>query len=154
MIYDSFGDFLRLFFSRKLPDQRQCKINGCAQPPAGGDIAVGSKTLKFTIVKAKNPITVKAVTKSAKHKTVRKKNVTVKGAVKVTKAQGKLSYKISSAPKAIKKYLKISSKGVITIKKWKKAKKATYKIKITATAKGTANYNKKSVTKTVTLKIK
>ena len=141
-------------YTVKYSDNKNAGTASVKVTMVGGGIAVGSKTLKFTIVKAKNPITVKAVTKSAKLKTVRKKNVTVKGAVKVTKAQGKLSYKISSAPKAIKKYLKISSKGAITIKKWKKAKKATYKIKITATAKGTANYNKKSVTKTVTLKIK
>ena len=114
----------------------------------------GSIIKTFKITKAKNPIKVKPVTKSVKLKTVKKKSVTVKGAVKVTKAQGKLACKITSAPKAIKKYLKISSKGVITVKKWAKAKKGSYKIKVKVTAKGTSNYKSKSVTKTIKLKVK
>ena len=72
----------------------------------------------------------------------------------MTKAQGKLACKIKSAPKAVKKYLKISSKGVITVKKWAKAKKGSYKIKVKVTAKGTSNYKSKSVTKTIKLKVK
>ncbi len=114
----------------------------------------GSIIKTFKITKAKNPIKVKPVTKSVKLKTVKKKSVTVKGAVKVTKAQGKLACKITSAPKAVKKYLKISSKGVITVKKWAKAKKGSYKIKVKVTAKGTSNYKSKSVTKTIKLKVK
>jgi hypothetical protein len=114
----------------------------------------GSIIKTFKITKADNPIKVKPVTKSVKLKTVKKKSVTVKGAVKVTKAQGKLACKITSAPKAVKKYLKISSKGVITVKKWAKAKKGSYKIKVKVTAKGTSNYKSKSVTKTIKLKVK
>ena len=114
----------------------------------------GSIIKTFKITKADNPIKVTPVTKSVKLKAVKKKSVTVKGAVKVTKAQGKLACKITSAPKAVKKYLKISSKGVITVKKWAKAKKGSYKIKVKVTAKGTSNYKSKSVTKTIKLIVK
>ena len=89
---------------------------------------------------------------SSESKTVRKKAVTVKGALKINKAKGKVSCKIQSAPKAIKKYLKINSKGVITINKWKAAKKGSYSVKVKVTAKGNNNY--KSATKTVKAKIK
>lgn len=51
-----------------------------------------------------------------------------------TNGGGKLSYKLKSCPKKMKSYIKISKKGVVTLKK--KAKKGIYKIKITAKAKG------------------
>ena len=47
-----------------------------------------------------------------------------------TNGGGKLSYKLKSCPKKMKSYIKISKKGVVTLKK--KAKKGIYKIKITA----------------------
>ena len=48
----------------------------------------------------------------------------------------------------MKKYIKVSKKGVVTLKK--KAKKGSYKITITAAAKG----NYKKATKTITIKVK
>lgn len=112
----------------------------------------GSIVKTFKITKADNPIKVTPVSKKVKLKTVRKKAVTVKGALKINKAKGKVSCKIQSAPKAIKKYLKINSKGVITINKWKAAKKGSYSVKVKVKAKGNNNY--KSATKTVKAKIK
>ena len=113
----------------------------------------GTIVKTFKITKAANPITVKVTTKTVKLAAVKKKAQTVK-AITVSKAQGKVSYKLTSVPKALKKFVKINSKGVITISKWAKAKKGTYKIKVKISAAGNKNYNSKSLTKTVTIKIK
>lgn len=107
-----------------------------------------------TVTKKKsNPIKVTAKTKTVKLKKVKKAAQTA-ATFKVKKAQGKLSFKISSAKKVIKKYLTISKKGVLKIKKWKKAKKGKYTIKVTVKANGNANYKSKSVVKTVKVKVK
>ena len=57
---------------------------------------------------------------------------------------------VSNINKEVKKYFKISSSGVVSIKK--KLKKGTYTIKCTVTAAGNDDYQ--PVTKTVTFKIK
>jgi hypothetical protein len=107
-----------------------------------------------TVTKKKsNPIKVTAKTKTVKLKKV-KKAAQKAATFTVKKAQGKLSFKIKSAKKAIKKYLTISKKGVLKIKKWKKAKKGKYTIKVTVKANGNANYKSKSVVKTVKVKVK
>ena len=106
----------------------------------------------FKITKAKNPITIKVSTKTVKLSKVKKAKQTVKP-ITVSKAQGKVSYKLTSVPKALKKFVKINSKGVITISKWAKAKKGTYKIKVKISAVGNKNYNSKLLTKKVTIKI-
>ena len=119
-----------------------------------GKGAYSGKLVKsFTIAKAKNPMTVKVAAKKVKLSKLKKKNQTVK-AVTVSKAKGKLSFKLKSVPKKIKKYVKINSKGVITFKKWKSAKKGTYKLTVKITSDGGRNYNKKSVNKKVTIKVK
>ena len=59
-----------------------------------------------------------------------------------------ITYKVKKYPKGMKKYISISKKGVVTFKK--KAKRGTYKIEITAAAKG----NYKKTTKIVTIKVK
>lgn len=102
--------------------------------------------------KKANPMKIKAVAKTAKYKTLKKKAVVVKGAVKFTKkAQGTVTYKGVGTNAKSKKALKINTKnGNITVKK--KTKKGTYKMKVTVKAKGTANY--KAATKTVTVSIK
>lgn len=112
----------------------------------------GTITKTFKINKAANPLTVTTATKTVKLSTIRQKAVTVKNAVAVTKNQGKLSYTLTAVSKDLKNLVTISSNGVITIKKWAKAKKGTYGIKVKVTAKGNANY--KSGAKTVTVKIK
>ncbi len=105
--------------------------------------------------KKKNTITVKVKTKTIKLKKLKKKAQTVKP-LTVKKAKGKVTYKLikKGTAKKIWKYLKISKKGAITVKKWKKAKKGTYIIKVRITAKGNKSYKSKSVTKTVKIKIK
>ena len=103
--------------------------------------------------KKANPIKVTAKTKTVKLKKV-KKAAQKAATFTVKKAQGKLSFKIKSAKKAIKKYLTISKKGVLKIKRWKKAKKGTYTIKVTVKATGNKKYKSKSVDKTVKVKVK
>ena len=114
----------------------------------------GTIMKNFKIVKADNPMTVKTAVKSVKLKDIKKKAVTVKGTTTVSKAQGKVSYKLTSIPKDLKKLTTISSKGVITIKKWAKAKKGTYKFKVKVTAKGDSNYKSKDKTVEVKIKVK
>lgn len=85
-----------------------------------------------------------------KYKDIRKKKKTLKLGVKVNKgkAHGVVTYKVTKYPKGAKKCVTVNKKGVVTIKK--RAKKGTYKIKVTANA----NAIMKKATKTVTIKIK
>ena len=105
--------------------------------------------------KKTNPIKVTVKAKTIKAKKLKKKAQKVK-AVTVKKAQGKVSFKLvkSGISKKIRKLVKINSKGVITIKKWKKVKKGAYKIKVTVTARGNTKYKAKTITGTVKIKIK
>ena len=88
------------------------------------------KSVYYTIKQAKNVVSV------TKNKTYTKKQLKKKGKsfqIKTkSKNKGKVTYKSSS------KYVKVSKKGKVTISK--KAKKGTYKIKVTVAAKG--NYGK------------
>ena len=108
-----------------------------------------------TVKKKANPVKVTVKTKTVKLKKLKKKVQKVK-AITVKNAQGKVTYKLvkSGITKKIRKLVKINSKGVITIKRWEKAKKGTYIIKVKITAKGNTNYNLKTITKTVKIKIK
>lgn len=112
------------------------------------------KAPKPKTVKKPNPIkaavkTVKIKAKSLKKKSQRLKPITVK------KAQGKLSFKLLKKGSTAKLYKrsKISSKGVITIKKCA-LKKKTYKLKAQITASGNANYKSKTITKTIKIKVR
>lgn len=62
-------------------------------------------------------------------------------------AQGKVTYKLvkNGISKKICKLVKITSKGVITIKKWKKAKCGTYSVKVRINAKGNTKYKSKTL---------
>ena len=112
------------------------------------------KTPKVTS-KKDNPIKVTVKVRTIKAKKLKKKAQKVK-AITVKGNQGKVAYKLvkSGITKKIRKLCKINSKGVITIKKWKKAKKGTYKIKVKVTAAGNSSYKAKTITKTVKVKIK
>ena len=103
--------------------------------------------------KAANPIKVTAKTKSVKLKKLRKKAQKVK-VLTIKNAKGKVSVKITKAKKIIKKFLKISTKGNLTIRTWKKAKKGNYKIKVQIKAKGNSKYKSKTINKTIKLRIK
>lgn len=105
-----------------------------------------TRECKVTVSKNANPITVKATNKTYKASKLNKKAQSYK-AIKVSKAQGKVTYKVTKKNSKIK-----FSKGKVTVKK--KTKKGTYKIKVKVTAAGNASYNSKSVTKTITVKVK
>ena len=111
------------------------------------DLKTGAVT-DYNNTKATNPIKVTAKTKTVKASKLKKAKVTVKNAITVKKARGAVTYtKVSGS-----KYLTVSKKGVITVKKGKYKKNTTLKIKVKVTAKGNSKYEKGS--KTVTVKIK
>lgn len=89
--------------------------------PHGSSVAFKTQTIKTTKIK------------TIKVKTLKKKSVKVNLKAKAD-GNSKLTYKITKYPKGMKKYIKVNKKGVVTFKK--KAKKGTYKIRITAAASG------------------
>jgi hypothetical protein len=102
-----------------------------------------------TVKKAKKSNTLKV---SVKKKTVKKsklkKSKKTVSAITVKNAQGKVTYaKLSGS-----KYLNVTKKGKIEVKKG--TKKGTYKIKVKVTAKGNSSYKKASKTVTVKIKVK
>lgn len=108
-------------------------------------------TDKSTHVKIgmKNPLAVKGKTVKIKKKQIKKKAKTVKAkkVVKIKKkGKGKLTYKKLSGNKKIT----VASNGKVKVKKG--LKKGTYKVKVSVTAAGNAQYF--PITKKVTIKIK
>lgn len=112
-----------------------------------------SKTEPTT--KKPNPVKVTVKKKTVQAKKLKKKAQKVK-IITVKNAQGKVTYKLvkKGITKKIRKLVKINSKGVITIKKWKKARKGTYKIKVQITVKENSKYKSKTVNKVIKVKIK
>lgn len=105
--------------------------------------------------KKENPVKVTSKTKTIKAKKLKSKKQSVKP-LTVKNAQGTVSFakvKKGTTSKIFKKITVNKKTGKITIKKGKYQKK-TYKIKIKVTAKGNKNYNAKTVTKTVKIKVK
>lgn len=85
--------------------------------------------------------------KSYKAKQLKKKQVKFSLKARTT-GDGKLTYKISKYPKKCKKYISVSNKGIVTLKKG--IKKGTYGI--TVTASKTKKYTKAQ--KSIIIKIK
>lgn len=116
----------------------------------------GNVESTFTIAKANNTLTAKAKKVTLKAKTLKKKALTVKKtkAYTVSKAKGKVTYKLAGVTKKkFKKYFKVNaSNGNITVKK--KLKKGTYKVTVDIIASGNSNYASKKKTVTVTVKVK
>lgn|GEM_PF-5086261 len=95
---------------------------------------------------------VKASNKTVKAKAVKKK-ARVAAPLTVANAKGAVTYKVVGGNKKSKKALKLNTKtGIITIKK--KTKKGTYKIKVTVTASGDAEFKSGSSTVWATVKVK
>lgn len=120
----------------------------CTATPAFAKSAVDgdykdSVTKTFKIIKGVNPVTV-TVKKSAAAKS--RSTVSIKKAVKVKKAEGKVTYKTNNKKVTVKKGTMLISKGL------KKGK--TYKVKIIVTAKGNSNYKAKTITKIIKIKVK
>ncbi len=104
-----------------------------------------SKSLTYTIKKAAQTITKVKTSASFKSSALKKKA----GSFKIgAKAVGKLTYKKASGNKKIT----VSSSGTVTVKKG--LKKGTYKVNVKISAAKTANYNAKTVTKKLTIKVK
>ena len=105
----------------------------------------GTKTINFTIAKAKQSITKAVVKKTLKASLLKKKAASFKINAK---AKGKVSYaKVSGS-----KNITVSKAGTVTIKKG--TKKGTYTIKVKITAAATSNFNKATVTKTIKVVVK
>ena len=108
-------------------------------------------SMKYDCLPIRNTMKVKVVNKTFKAKELKKKAITYK-AVKVTKAKGKVTYKVTKKNKSL-----AFKKGKITVKK--NTKKGTYKIKVKVTAagglvSGNVCYYDKTVKKTVTVNVK
>lgn len=117
-----------------------------------GEAAEDKPTAPAVAAKKANPIKVSVKTKSVKLNKLKNKAQTVK-AITIKSAKGKVSCKITKVTK-IKKFLKINAKGIITFNKWKKAKKGTYSLKVSITAKGNKDYKPKTITKLIKIKVK
>lgn len=103
-------------------------------------------TYKIVVNKAANPMSIKAVTKTASVTKLKSNAVTVARPMDISKAQGKLTYVKASGSSALTVN---KTTGKVTVKKG--TKKGTYSIKIKVTAAGNTNYKK--ATKTVSCKV-
>lgn len=112
---------------------------------ATADKNAASRIVTVNVSKEKQKLTAKVSRKTVKAKALKKK------AVKITvkaKAKGKLTYKVTAAPAGADKYISVTKKGKVTLKKG--AQKGTYKIQVTAGE--TSRYAK--AVKTVSIKVK
>jgi len=110
-------------------------------------------TKKVTVtVKKANPITAKAKKKTVKaaYSKVKKASVTLASNIKVSKAQGKVTYKNASTTAAAKKIKINKSTGKITVPKG--LAKGTYTVKVAVKAAGNSTYAAR--TRNVTFKVK
>lgn len=90
--------------------------------------------------------------KTVKFSKLKKKARTVKP-ITVKNAKGKVTYKIVGGNKKSKKALKIDAKtGAVKVKK--RTRKGTYKVKVKITAAGNSTYKAKSVTVTISVRVK
>ena len=113
---------------------------------ANGVYKEATKTVTVVVTAkstAKKSVVFKNTSKTYKAKTLKKSKKTF--SVIKSSGGGKVTYKVT---KGSKKYVKVSTKGVVTMKKG--AKKGTYKVKVTVAAKG--KYKKTS--KTISVKVK
>lgn len=118
------------------------------------EVVIDDATICPKKTKLVNTLKVTANNKTVKAKKLKTKKQTVK-ALTIKNAQGKFEVKLvkkGTSSKIFKK-ITVNKKGVLTLKKGKYAKK-TYKIRLKITAKGNAQYFKKTVYKTVKIKVK
>lgn len=104
-------------------------------------------TKTFVINKAAQKISVKKA--SVKYKASALKKAKKSFSIKASASgKGKITYKVTSYPSKAKSFISVSKTGKVTLKK--KAKKGTYKVKVSAAS----NSNYKSTAKTITIKVK
>ncbi|MCR5201787.1 MAG: hypothetical protein K6D02_01650 [Lachnospiraceae bacterium] len=111
-----------------------------ASPSASSDASSDTTSDDTTTLKS---VTFKNVNKKIKYKVVKKK--IVKYSVIKQSGGGKVTYKVT---KGKKKFIKVTKKGVVIVKKG--AKKGIYKVKITVAKKGAY----KKTTKVIKLRVK
>lgn len=139
-----------------IPDQGEDnKGNGNTGNGNGNDISGNNAQSKPEVIKPNivKPLKLKKqIIKTAKIKTYKAKKLKRKKATFNLKARSlgkaKLTYKVTKYPKKAKKCMTVTKSGKVTLKK--KAKKGTYKIRITAAK--TSKYQK--AVKYVTVKVK
>lgn len=119
---------------------------------AYGEEIEDSSDEKAVTEKKSNPFKATAKEKTLKAKALKSKKQTAL-TITVKNAQGKVSYKVlkSGTSKKLYKKLKVNSKGKVTLKKGKYAKK-TYTVAVKVSAAGNDKY--KSGSKTVKVKVK
>ena len=140
----------------EIPDQGEDnKGNGNTGNGNGNDISGNNAQSKPEVIKPNivKPLKLKKqIIKTAKIKTYKAKKLKRKKATFNLKARSfgkaKLTYKVTKYPKKAKKCMTVTKSGKVTLKK--KAKKGTYKIRITAAK--TSKYQK--AVKYVTVKVK
>ena len=103
---------------------------------------------------AENPIEASGKKPTVKYAKLKKKTQTIKAASAFTvkNAEGKVTYKVKTYDKKAKKKITVSSTGKVTVKKG--LKKGKYTLKVNVTAAGNADYKKKTVLTTLTVKVK
>ena len=112
----------------------------------------GSKKLNYTINQAANTLKIANATRKAKLADVKKKAVTVDGAKVSNKGQGTITYAKVKVDKNAANFTVNKKTGKITIKKG--TAKGTYKVTVSAKAKGNTNYKASALKKAVvTIKI-
>ncbi len=113
-----------------------------------GTVLQAQSTVAKLSAKAQS-VKVSTATKTVKKAKVKKKAQTVSGAIKVSGAQGKVSFAKASGSGKLKVN---ASNGKITVKK--KTKKGTYSIKVRVNVAASADGQFNAFSKTVTVKVK
>ena len=128
---------------------------GTGNNPGGSGNAPATDGSDSSTDKKANPMTVKGKTVKIRYLKLSKKTQYIKRtkAIKLSKAKGKVTYKlVSVTKKKFKKYFKVNVKnGKVTVRKGLPA--GTYKVKVKVTAAGNKDYKKLSKTIKVTIKV-
>ena len=114
----------------------------------------GSKQVTFNIVKGEQDsiVTVKAKAKTVKYKKLKKRAITVSGAVAVKNAVGAVKYKKVGVNKKANKFKVNAKTGKITLSKG--LKRSTYRVRIKVTCAGDEHFEPYAKTVTVRIKVK
>jgi hypothetical protein len=137
--------------SMKAIDEARAMLNQAIAAGSAADVTRCAQILQKAVDEAAqkkaNPI--KAKNKTVKAKAAKKTTFSAKKAFGVSKAQGKVTYKKATGNKKNT----VSKAGKVTVKKGLKKGKS-YKVKVKITAAGNGNYLKKTIVKTLTVKVK
>ena len=111
-----------------------------------------SKEVTVTVKKAANTLKLAKATRSLKAEQLEKAKKVVAGAKVSKAAKGAVTYKIAKVSKAKAKFSINNKNGKITVQKG--TAKGTYRVTVSATAKGNANYKAATKKAVVTIKVK